>query len=61
MSGQMSIHNTVAPATAAGVSCVLGFDLHTALGYVGQVVGILSGLMSLAWIGYQMYRASKRP
>jgi hypothetical protein len=56
----MTFHNTAAPAAAAGVSCVLGFDLHTALGYAGQIVGLMSGLVSIAWVGYQLYQSIKR-
>lgn len=53
------VHTTVAPVAAAGVSCVLGFDLHTALGYAGQIVGLISGVLSIAWVAYQMGRALK--
>jgi len=53
-------HNTAAPVAAAGVSCMIGFDLHAVLGYAGQIVGILSGLISILWVGYQMYRAARR-
>lgn len=60
MSAQMSIHNTAAPVAAAGVSCVLGFDLHTFLGYAGQIVGLISGIVSISWVVYQMYKASKK-
>jgi hypothetical protein len=56
---QDHLHTTVAPAAGAGVSCMIGFDLHAALGYAGQIVGLLSGIASLSWIVYQMYRASK--
>lgn len=51
--------HTVAPMTAAGVSCVIGFDLHSVLGYAGQIIGILSGLISILWVGYQMYRSAR--
>jgi len=51
--------HSVAPVAGAAVSCVIGFDLHAALGYVGQIVGILSGLVSLVWVVYQMRKAAK--
>lgn len=60
MSAQMTVHNTGAPLIGAGVSCVIGFDLHAILGYIGQIVGILSGIVSLAWVGYQFYQSVKR-
>ena len=56
----MTVHNTAAPMAAAGVSCVIGFDLHTMLGYAGQIVGLCSGLVSIAWVGYQLYQSIKR-
>lgn len=49
----ISTHNTVAPVAGAGVSCVMGFDLHTALGYAGQIIGIIAGIVSIAWVVYQ--------
>lgn len=60
MSTQMSIHNTAAPVAAAGVSCVIGFDLHAFLGYAGQIVGLISGVVSVSWVLYQMYQSYKR-
>lgn len=60
MSAQMTIHNTAAPVAAAGVSCVIGFDLHAFLGYAGQIIGILSGIVSLAWVAYQFAQSVKR-
>lgn len=54
------LHNTVAPCTAAGASIVLGFDLHAVLGIVGQVIGILSGILSIVWVGYQIAQARKQ-
>jgi hypothetical protein len=59
MSTHMNIHTTAAPVAAAGVSCVMGFDLHEVLGYVGQIIGILSGIVSVSWVVYQGYRAYK--
>jgi hypothetical protein len=52
------------PVAAAGVSCVIGFDLHAFLGYAGQIVGLISGIVSVSWVLYQMYRSyqnSKAP
>lgn len=37
----------------------MGFDLHAILGYTGQIVGILSGIVSLVWVIYQMRKNSK--
>lgn len=59
MTPQEHLHQTAAPAVAAGVSCVLGFDLHTALGYAGQIIGILSGLASFTWIAWQLAQSIK--
>ena len=54
------MHTTAAPTAAAGVSLVIGFDLHTVLGYAGQIVGLLSGVLSIAWIGVQIYIALRK-
>lgn len=59
MTVQNIAHTCGAPAAGAGVSLVIGFDLHAALGYAGQIVGLLSGIASLSWICYQMYIAAK--
>jgi len=50
----------IAPVAAAGVSCIIGFDLHTALGYIGQMVGILSGVLSILWVGFQVLREMRK-
>lgn len=54
------INHTIAPCAGAGASIVLGFDLHAALGLIGQLVGILSGVVSLAWVAYQFYQATRK-
>jgi hypothetical protein len=59
MSEYLHHDHVVAPLVAAGVSCVIGFDLHSLLGYIGQIVGICSGLLSIAWVAYQIHRAMK--
>jgi len=46
----------IAGSTAA---CVTGFDLHSALGFIGQFVGILSGALSAAWVAYQFWRSTR--
>lgn len=56
----INVHNTGAPIAAAGVSCVIGFDLHAALGIAGQIVGLLSGVLSISWVAYQFLQAIKR-
>jgi hypothetical protein len=53
-------HNTAAPVIAATTSCVLGFNLHEVLGYAGQIVGLLSGVISIVWVGYQIRAAARR-
>lgn len=60
MTFQNHMHQTVAPVTAAAMSCVIGFDLHAFLGYAGQVVGLISGVVSVSWVLYQMYQSFKR-
>lgn len=55
----MNFHHTAAPVACAGASVVLGFDLHAVLGIIGQIVGILSGVASLGWVGYQFYLSRK--
>lgn len=60
MSAQMTVHNTAAPVATAAVSCAIGFNLHEFLGYAGQIVGLLSGVVSVSWVVYQMYQAYKR-
>jgi hypothetical protein len=49
---------TMAAGAASAASCFTGFDLHSALGYIGQIVGILSGLASFGWLAYQFYRST---
>ena len=46
-----------AAIAGSAVACTTGFDLHVALGYAGQVAGILSGLASFAWVAYQFWRS----
>lgn len=50
------------PSAVAGstVSCVMGFNIHTILGDVGEVVGILSGAASLAWVAYQFIQSRRK-
>lgn len=45
---------------ASAVSCYWGFDMHAALGEIGQVVGIISGIASLVWVAYQFYQSRKK-
>lgn len=52
-------HKTGAPIAGSFVSCITGFDLHAALGYIGQIIGILSGIVSVAWVLYQFWKARK--
>lgn len=54
-----AVHNTGGPLCGAGISIVTGFDLHNALGITGQIVGIIAGLLSIAWACYQFYQARK--
>jgi hypothetical protein len=60
MSMNDHIHTSVAPVAGAAVSCVVGFDLHAVLGLTGQIIGIISGLASVAWVLYQMRKATKK-
>lgn len=52
-------HATAAPVVASGVSCYMGFDLHQFLGYAGQIIGIVSGALSILWVAYQWHKQSK--
>lgn len=56
------VHNN-ADAAAAGasvVSCAIGFRLHEILGLAGQIIGVVSGALSIAWLAYQITQAVKR-
>lgn len=44
---------TGSAAVGSTVSCVVGFDLHGALGMAGQIIGIASGLLTIGWVIYQ--------
>lgn len=58
----MTLHPGTAPAlTGSAVSCYEGFNMHATLGDVGQIIGILSGLASLAWVAYQYWSSRKKP
>lgn len=51
--------HTASPVVLAGVSCFTGFDLHSALGYAGEVIGVVSGALSIAWVVYQFINRNK--
>jgi hypothetical protein len=52
---------TIGAVAGAATSCYIGFDWHSALGYAGQIIGILSGLASFAWLAYQFYKSKQPP
>lgn len=45
--------------TGSVISCYAGFDLHSTFSELGQVIGILSGIASLAWVIYQFVQTRK--
>jgi hypothetical protein len=55
---QPSSH-TASPVVLAGVACFTGFDLHAALGYAGEIVGLVSGVLSIVWVAYQFITRNK--
>lgn len=60
MSLSPQFHETAAPVAAGAVSCVIGFNWHAALGVAGQIIGVVSGTASLAWVVYQWWRSHKK-
>jgi hypothetical protein len=53
-------HSGTASAVAcSAVSCAVGFNLHEALGVAGQCIGIVSGVLSIAWVAYQFWQSRK--
>lgn len=58
----MTFHPGTGPAVMGStVSCYTGFDVHIALGYAGEIIGILSGAASLAWVIYQFWSSRRKP
>lgn len=43
----------------SAVSLTTGFDLHSFLGTAGEVVGLISGVMSIAWVVYQFVQSRR--
>ena len=52
-------NGTGSAVACSAVSCITAFDLHNFLVLVGQCIGIISGILSIIWVGYQFVHRKK--
>lgn len=45
--------------TGSVISCYAGFDIHSTFSALGQFIGIVSGVASIAWVIYQFMQTRK--